>query len=55
MLLFRAGTVHKLHVEDISQVLTAQVDKVECKGEQEWRGMSLIKTEQKKSPEQAVM
>lgn len=46
MLLFRAGTIHKLHVEDISQVLIAQVDKVECKGEREQGGMSLIKTEQ---------
>lgn len=33
VLLFRAGTVHKLHVENISQVLITQVDKVECKGE----------------------
>lgn len=45
MLLFRAGTIHKLHVEDISQVLIAQVDKVECKGERKQEGMSLIKTE----------
>lgn len=45
MLLFRAGTIHELHVEDISQVLTAQVDKVECKGERKQGGMSLIKTE----------
>lgn len=42
MLLFRAGTIHTLHVEDISQVLIAQVDKVECKRERERRGMSLI-------------
>lgn len=32
MLLFRAGTIYRLHVEDISQVLPAQVDKVECNG-----------------------
>lgn len=25
-----AGTMHKLHVEDISQVLAGRVDKVEC-------------------------
>lgn len=51
MLLFRAGTIHKLHVEDISQVLIVGVvdklivDKVECKGEREQGGMSLIKSE----------
>lgn len=53
MLLFRAGTIHKLHVEDISQVLIAQVDKVECKGEK--GGMSLIITGRKLSSEQTVM
>lgn len=47
VLLFRAGTIHKLHVEDISQVLIAQVDKVECKGEKEQGGMSLIITARK--------
>lgn len=46
MLLLWAGTIHKLHVEDISQVLIAQVDKAECKQ----RGMSLIK----QTPEQAA-
>ena len=45
VLLFRAGTIHKLHVENISQVLTAKVDKVECKGERKPGGTSLIKTE----------
>lgn len=45
MLLFRAGTIHKLHVENVSQVLIAQVDKVECKGEKEQAVTSLIKTE----------
>jgi len=49
MLLFRAGTVRKLHVEDISQVLVAQVDKVECKAEREQGGMSLIRTESERS------
>lgn len=33
VLLFRAGTIRELHVEDISQVLAAQVDKVECEAE----------------------
>lgn len=47
LLLFWAGTIHKLHVEDISQVLIAQVDKVECKGEKEQGGMSLIITARK--------
>lgn len=47
LLLFWAGTIRKLHVEDISQVLIAQVDKVECKGEKEQGGMSLIITARK--------
>lgn len=44
VLLFWAGTIRKLHVEDISQVLIAQV---ECKGEKEQGGMSLIITARK--------
>lgn len=47
LLLFWEGTIRKLHVEDISQVLIAQVDKVECKGEKEQGGMSLIITARK--------
>ena len=43
-LLFWGGTIYTLHVEDISQVLIAQVDKVECKGEGKQGGMSLIIT-----------